>query len=78
MNAIILWNTLSMDRALAALRQAGVAVQPEDVTRLSPLGFKHVNLIGRYQFALRERSRSPGEAPYSVSRTAASLRCCVP
>src|SRR5919199_551414 len=52
MNAIILWNTLDMDRALAALRQAGVAVQPEDVTRLSPLGFKHVNLIGRYQFAL--------------------------
>lgn len=54
MNAIILWNTLYMDRALAALRQAGVAVQPEDVTRLSPLGFKHVNLIGRYQFALPE------------------------
>jgi hypothetical protein len=29
-------------------------VQPEDVARLSPLGFKHVNLVGRYQFALPE------------------------
>ncbi len=45
-----------MDRALAALRQAGVAVPPEDVTRRSPLGFTHVTLIGRYQFALPEAS----------------------
>ena len=41
-----------MDRAIAALRQAGARLRPEDMERLSPLGFKHVNLIGRYQFAL--------------------------
>ena len=43
-----------MDRALATLRDAGVAVRPEDVARLSPLGFKHINLVGRYQFTLPE------------------------
>jgi TnpA family transposase len=52
MNAIILWNTLYMDRALAALEAAGAQLRPEDVERLSPLGFKHINLVGRYQFAL--------------------------
>ena len=52
MNAIILWNTVYVDRAIAVLTAAGAQVRADDVERLSPLGFKHINLVGRYQFAL--------------------------
>lgn len=43
-----------MDLALAQLRAHGVEVRDEDVARLSPLGYSHVNLLGRYEFALPE------------------------
>ena len=53
-NIIVLWNTLYMDAALEQLRQEGYPVNPEDVARLSPLGFEHINLLGRYAFSLPE------------------------
>ncbi len=34
------------------LRDKGVEVRPEDVARLSPLQHKHINVLGRYSFAL--------------------------
>jgi len=30
----------------------GYAIQPEDVARLSPLVFEHINLLGRYAFSV--------------------------
>ncbi len=53
-NVLVLWNTLYMDAALTHLRRAGTEVKPEDVTRLSPLGHEHINVLGRYSFALAE------------------------
>ena len=41
-----------MDATLDRLRAEGHEVRPEDVARLSPLGFKHVNMLGRYAFTL--------------------------
>ena len=43
-----------MDAALGQLEREGVAVKAEDVERLSPLGFKHINLHGRYSFTVPE------------------------
>jgi hypothetical protein len=54
MNAVVLWNTLYLDAALAHLQAEGVAVQPEDVVRLTPLGYKHINVLGRYAFTLAD------------------------
>ena len=51
-NAIILWNTIYMDAALNQLRAEGFDVRDEDVARLSPLGFDHINMLGRYAFTL--------------------------
>ena len=34
------------------MRDKGVEVRPEDAARLSPLQHKHLNLLGRYSFAL--------------------------
>jgi hypothetical protein len=53
-NVLVLWNTLYMDAALAHLQRAGAEVKPEDVARLSPLGHEHINVLGRYSFALAD------------------------
>jgi hypothetical protein len=47
-----------MDLAVTRLRQLGREVLPEDLARLSPLGFRHINFLGRYAFA---RPAEPGE-----------------
>ena len=49
-NALVLWTTRYMDAALNHLRSAGAQVKPEDLARLSPLGNKHFNMLGRYHF----------------------------
>ena len=51
-NLVVLWNTIYMDATVNRLRAEGHEVRPEDVARLSPLGFKHVNVLGRYAFTL--------------------------
>ena len=51
-NLVVLWNTIYMEAAVNQLRAEGHEVRPEDVARLSPLGFKHVNMLGRYAFTL--------------------------
>jgi len=51
-NVIVLWNTIYMDAALNQLRAEGFDVRPEDVARLSPLGFEHIDMLGRYAFTL--------------------------
>ena len=43
-----------MDAAVKQLQDQGVEVKSEDLARLSPLGYKHINMLGRYQFALPE------------------------
>jgi TnpA family transposase len=56
-NALVLWTTRYMDAALAHLRAKGATVKPEDVARLSPLGSKHFNVLGRYHFDLSDAVR---------------------
>lgn len=53
-NIIVLWNTIYMDAALAQLRREGFPVMDEDVARLSPFVHSHINLLGRYSFAVPE------------------------
>ena len=51
-NLVVLWNTIYMDASLNQLTSEGYEVRPEDVARLSPLGLKHINMLGRYAFTL--------------------------
>ena len=53
-NAIVLWNTYYMDAALNHLRSQQMVINTEDVARLSPLGYEHINMLGRYRFHLSE------------------------
>jgi TnpA family transposase len=51
-NVIALWNTIYMDAVLDQLKSESYALKPEDMARLSPLTFDHINFLGRYAFAL--------------------------
>jgi TnpA family transposase len=53
-NVIVLWNTLYMEAALTQLRRQGYPVRDEDVARLSPLLYHHINMLGRYPFVVPE------------------------
>jgi len=64
-----------MDAALHHLRTEGEDVRPEDTARLSPLGYKHINLLGRYSFTLAEsiargqlRTLTNPQEPYASAR----------
>ncbi len=46
--AIVLWNTVYLERAVSALRGHGQAVDDSLLQYLSPLGWEHINLTGDY------------------------------
>jgi hypothetical protein len=48
-------NTIYMNAALDQLRAEGFDVRDEDRARLSPLGFDHINMLGRYAFILPDQ-----------------------
>ncbi len=49
-NAIVVWNTRHFDRAQAKLLERGEQVDDTVWQHLSPLAWKHINLVGSYQF----------------------------
>ena len=49
--AIVLWNTVYLQRAIDYLRSQGVTPKPHDLVHLSPLGWEHINLTGDYHWA---------------------------
>jgi hypothetical protein len=50
----VLWNTRYIQRVLAQLEQLGLDIGPQDIERVWPLGFQHVNMLGRYSLELPE------------------------
>ena len=46
--AIVLWNTVYLERATQGLVEAGKPVDGELLQYLSPLGWEHINLTGNY------------------------------
>ena len=46
--AIVLWNTVYLERAINALRGHAVPVDDALLQFLSPLGWEHINLTGDY------------------------------
>ncbi len=51
-NALVLWNTRYTQRVIDDLQGQGWEIEPADLARLSPLGFEHITILGRYQFAV--------------------------
>ncbi|WP_322754747.1 Tn3 family transposase [Frankia sp. Cas3] len=51
------WNTVHTARALDQIRADGRPTAAADVARLSPLGFDHLRMLGRYNFSLPDDTR---------------------
>ena len=49
-NAVVLWNTRYLGASLEWLEAISDEVHPDDIPRLSPLRFAHINMLGRYHF----------------------------
>jgi Tn3 transposase DDE domain len=62
-----------MDAALNRLRAEGHDVRREDVARLSPLGFDHINMLGRYGFTLPDTVARGELGPLRDPRTTDDL-----
>ncbi|WP_007517809.1 Tn3 family transposase [Pseudofrankia saprophytica] len=52
LNIVVLWNTVYFQQIIDEMRAEGTHVRNEDIARLSPLKFAHINFHGRYSFAL--------------------------
>jgi len=50
MAAIIAWNTVYLMDAVTALRATGEEIPDELLPHIAPLGWRHINLLGRYEF----------------------------
>lgn len=58
--AIILWNTVYLDRTITTLNKDGNATDPDLLRFLSPLGWEHINLTGDYTWP-RANQIKPGK-----------------
>lgn len=56
LNAVVPWNTVYLDRAVARLAADGFLVTDDLTPRRSPLQFNHMNFLGRYAFARTVRA----------------------
>ena len=56
-SAIVLWNTLYMERAVEKLREQKIPFDEEWLQYLSPLGWEHINLTGYYIWKIRNDSK---------------------
>ncbi len=56
-NAIALFNTRYMDRAIGHVREGDKTIDDHDLERLSPLVREHIELHGRYSFSLPDAVR---------------------
>jgi hypothetical protein len=55
--AIVLWNTVYIERAVKSLRERGQAISDDLLAHLSPLGWEHINLTGDYVWKPGGRQR---------------------
>jgi TnpA family transposase len=61
--AIVLWNTVYLERAITTLREHGVAIDDEALVHLSPIGWEHINLTGDYTWQASGRLRKGSFRP---------------
>jgi len=49
-SAISAWNTIYLDKVMKTLRAEGEEVPEEILPHISPLGWEHINFLGKYDF----------------------------
>lgn len=54
LNAVTHWNAVYMQEAITQLTAQSGVIDPADVARLSPILWRHINFLGRYEITLPE------------------------
>jgi Tn3 transposase DDE domain len=70
--AIVLWNTVYLERAIKGLRESGQLVKDSLLTHLSPSGWEHINLTGDYVWHANKRVAKGGFRPLRKAQDALS------
>ena len=63
--AIVLWNTVYLQRAVQALRTHGQPMDEALLPYLSPLGWEHINLTGDYSWRTKRATGNGQRANFS-------------
>ncbi len=63
LNAVIHWNAIYMQEAITKLTTDGQTINPGNIARLSPILWRHINFLGRYDIALPESVTQGGLRP---------------
>jgi hypothetical protein len=66
--AIILWNTVYLEKATAALRKRGRPFDEAWLEYIAPVHWNHINLTGDYSWRQNKRVEKGGLRPLRVSR----------
>jgi len=57
---IIVWNTQYIQAVIEKLRKDGEIINDANIRTLSPLGYEHTNIVGKYSFNLSEELAKGG------------------
>ena len=68
--AIVLWNTVYLERTVQALHAKGMLIGDDLLTYLSPLGWEHINLAGDYLWLRNQKPEQGKFRPLRPSREA--------
>jgi TnpA family transposase len=68
--AIVLWNTVYLERTITALRDQGYSVDDDLLQYLSPLGWEHINLTGDYTWKENRKVQKGQFRPLRVFKKA--------
>ena len=63
LNAVVHWNAIYMQEAIQQVRLGGMGVHENDLAHLSPLIWRHLNFLGRYDFFLPDTVLNSGLRP---------------
>ncbi len=63
LNVVVHWNAIYMQEVITQLKAEGWVIEDADLARLSPLIWRHINFLGRYNFAVPEVVANGGLRP---------------
>jgi hypothetical protein len=66
LNVVVHWNAIYMQEVITQLKAEGWVIEDADLARLSPLIWRHINFIGRYNFAVPEVMANGGLRPLCI------------
>jgi hypothetical protein len=63
LNSIVHWNTIYIQETVRQLSATGTPPLAADIARLSPISWRHINFLGRYDFSLPDAVANGGLRP---------------